>query len=243
MTQDTSRTKMPTRKVWGSFPSTTLLPNTAAGPDGPDLQVGDQASVGGVIYVCGDATPNAALWYPQPNEGDLRWDDLRFPATLINPTGPVNPPDRSAVNGTLLFDDAAIEICAIIGQMPHSWAQGTGITPHIHWIQADSGDVKWRFEYVIKNNNTEAPTFPDDYTALDVTSTVFPYTSGSLMQITSFGEIDMAGFDDSCVLFMRLSRLANDVADTYSGDAALVEFDIHYRVNSHGSINEFGDSA
>jgi len=68
----------------------------------------------------------------------LGFDDLRFPATAINPPGAVNDPGFDATNGGWLFDAVATEVLFLIVQMPHSWKEGTSIEPHIHWQKTTS---------------------------------------------------------------------------------------------------------
>lgn len=63
---DSATTRKPSRFVWGAFNDVSQLPNTAGGPDGPNLQRGDIASVDGVLYRCTDPTYNAAVWEAIP---------------------------------------------------------------------------------------------------------------------------------------------------------------------------------
>jgi hypothetical protein len=57
--------------------------------------------------------------------------------------------------------------------------------------------------------------------------------------ISSFGQIDMTGASLSSLLLWRLSRLGGEAEDTYGADARLIEFDIHYQIDSNGSMTEF----
>jgi len=45
------------------------------------------------------------------------WDDLRFPASGINPPGPENAPTRDETDGRLHFSASATNILAIQAQM------------------------------------------------------------------------------------------------------------------------------
>ena len=81
--------------------------------------------------------------------GDGVWDDLRFPATAINPPGQASDPDVEASSGLLLFDSNGTELIYAFVQMPHAWKEGSSISPHVHWQKTTSaaGDVLWRMRY------------------------------------------------------------------------------------------------
>jgi hypothetical protein len=175
--------------------------------------------------------------------GDLEWDDLRVPASGINPIGAVSDPvvdsDETAWPDTLLFSASATNLVAGIVQMPHAWAVGTAIRPHIHWMKqtAGAGAVVWQFYYRISNRRvaSEAWVGPVDG-VLEV-----PHNDlADAEAITSFGEIPMAGQTvPSTMLAWRLYRIGGDGADTYAGLARLLELDFHYQKDSLGTGTEF----
>ena len=78
-------------------------------------------------------------WSPQEwqdKEGvGPRWDDLKFPATAINPPGQASDPDVEATSGLLLFAAAGTELVYALAQMPHHWEEGSDIKPHVHWTK------------------------------------------------------------------------------------------------------------
>lgn len=169
-----------------------------------------------------------------------RWDDLRFPAQGINPPGAVNDPDRDNTTGLLLFDAGTPEVIAGVAQLPHSWKEGTAIRPHLHTRAttdpAGTGDVVWKFQYRL--TNVGDPT-PASYTTVQVTQTLSDYAEGlAIHDFQAFGDVDMTGKKDSCAIEWIITRVANDAADTYGHDVALIEFDIHYLANTFGSIVE-----
>lgn len=169
------------------------------------------------------------------------WDDLRFPATGLNPPGLVSDPDIDSDDGLPLFDAASTELMTVLAQMPHGWVEGSKIIPHVHWTKTTSasGNVLWRFEYQVAN---VGDAFPGSWTQIDATSTV-PGTpdnnNANEHLISSFGTLDMSGCEISCILKMRISRVGGDASDTYGADAKLLEFDIHYERDSDGSGGEF----
>lgn len=165
------------------------------------------------------------------------YDDLRFPATAINPAGPASAPQADTSIPGLLFDASQTEVVHMIAQMPHAWATGTDLNPHLHWQKTTSasGNVLWRFEYRwcdIGDVMDAAWTTIDSYTT--VSGTPDNNTAGEHL-ITSFGNIAATGKGISAMLLMRLSRVGGSSDDTYGADARLLEFDIHYAVDGLGS--------
>lgn len=166
---------------------------------------------------------------PYPN-----WDDLRFPAQGINPPGQPSDPNVSTTDGSLIFSASNTNIIAGIAQMPHGWAEGTTIKPHIHWypVNTNAGDVLWRFEYEIISMG-DVPA--QDYTADDLVVS----TDVGKYSIDGFSDLTMTGRQVSDLIAWKVSRIGGDALDTYAGTAHLYEFDIHYQIDSLGSEREF----
>ena len=165
------------------------------------------------------------------------WDDLRFPASGLNPPGPVNAPVTNSQTGLLGFEDSKTNITAGIAQLPHSWVQGSEVRPHVHWVQPAAGNVMWRLEYRLMPAYNGP--FPSEWVTLTNANALGEYPGGDYVQLTNFPEIDMTGYEISSMILFRLSRLGNDPLDTLPATVPLLEFDIHYRVNSFGSQSLF----
>lgn len=166
------------------------------------------------------------------------WDDLRFPASGLNPPGPINAPTTNTDTGLLVFDNNATRVIAGLAQMPHSWIEGSTIEPHIHWVQPSSGNVLWQLEYRLMPAIGAA--FPSEWVAVTSTDQRSTYPgSGDWVQITKFPSIVMTGFGISSMVLFKLSRLGGDALDTVANDIQLLEFDIHYQVDAPGSNFEF----
>jgi hypothetical protein len=161
------------------------------------------------------------------------WDDLRFPATRIR-QGATAKPDFDSTNMGLLFpQNDATEIAYIIVQMPHSWKLQSGLRPHIHYIQDEAQEPVFKIDYRWYKNGAD-PT--GSFTTITASTFAFTYTSGSIMQIVSFPEIDGTGIDAvSSILDIKLYRDDNVV----TGDVLLKEFDIHYILDTMGSYREY----
>jgi len=163
------------------------------------------------------------------------WEDLRFPATQLR-QGALSKPDFDYTNVGLLFDPATTETIYAIAQMPHTWKLGSTIKPHIHWspTSTDTGNVYWRLEYKWTNiNATESGT----WTTLNIQDAA-DGTVGK-HQIIGLGDMDGTGKTLSSAITMKLSRIGGDTLDTYTDDARLLEFDIHYEIDAFGSDEEY----
>jgi len=171
---------------------------------------------------------------------DTVWDDLRAPATAINPPGQASDPDWDAIEGGWLFDAASTEVLFVIMQFPHTYKEGSNIRPHVHWepTDANSGNVVWRMEYKWYNVNG---TRPGSWTQEDITDAA-DGTSGK-HQIAAFTEIDGTGMGLSSLFVWKISRIGGDASDTYGVDARMMEIDIHFQVDTPGgSYDEYSKS-
>ena len=170
---------------------------------------------------------------------DPMWDDLRFPANSLNPLGTEQDADVDTTTtflGTLLFASAAIEVCVGVAQFPHRWLEGSAVHPHIHWAptSTNTGNVLWQLDYQLANING---TFPGTWTTLQVLDAADGTTDKH--QIAELGVIDMTGYTLSCMMCWKLSRIGDDATDTYTADARLFEFDIHFQSDADGSRQEY----
>jgi len=175
----------------------------------------------------------------------LKWEDLRFPAIGRNI-------DVSA--GRIDYDFAELgvgfanntryteEMVGHIIQLPHAWAEGSEINPHIHWIQAQAAVPNWMIEYRVYNNGDTPPV---SWTQAITNTPAFTYTSGSIAQISGFSSISMTGLTVSCMVDIKLYRDTGNVSTLFSGadpvntTVLLKEFDIHYQSDARGSVVEY----
>lgn len=165
-----------------------------------------------------------------------RWEDLRFPADGISIFGFGSDPSRDTVDGLLEFDPDSTERVFVTAQMPHGWKEGSEISPHVHWspTDTDTGNVLWRLEYQMANIDG---TFPGTWTALDILDA--GDGTADKHQIAEWAAIDMAGMEMSCIIKFKISRIGGGPSDTYTADAKMLEFDIHYQIDSAGSRQEY----
>ena len=170
------------------------------------------------------------------------WDDLKFPSQGINPPGAGSDPSVDSTTGLLIFAGNADNIISGVAQMPHSWAEGTVIRPHIHLrftTAAADKSTRWKFEYDMANVNGNYVNDYGTYTELS-TITVANPNNAKKHVIAGFGDLDLTGYKLSTCLLWRLSRLAlSDAADNDTNNCVLIEFDIHLQLDAPGSEQEY----
>lgn len=137
---------------------------------------------------------------------------------------------------TLIFGPNDLQEVFFSIQIPHSYVEGTDVYPHIHWekLSSGSGDVLWGFEYVWTNVGGDR----SDTSTLESTSIMVGSGDESHL-VTSFSEIDGTGKEISSMLSCRLYRDPTDAQDTFNGNVALYEFDLHFQINTFGSRERF----
>ena len=164
------------------------------------------------------------------------WDDFSVPASLQR-QGATTKPDFDYTNMGLLFpQNDPGEIAYMIAQMQHRKALGSAIFPHIHYIQSGATLPVFKLDYRWYNNGSAVPGTWTTISTADGAGIVFPYTSGSILQILPFPDITaIANEGISSNLEMKLYRDDNVV----SGDVLVKYFDFHYQNDSTGSTQEY----
>jgi hypothetical protein len=162
------------------------------------------------------------------------FDDLRSPASGINPAGSPSAATPSLVDGSLTFTKG--NVATVWFQIPHSWEEGSAIYPHIHWSKTTSavGIVNWQIKYKVINIGEVAPAF-SAYIA--GTEAVPNSDTANKHALLSFPTISMIGKTLSAMVCIYLERI-NDGIDTYSPAVNLYEVDLHYKVDGFGSRQE-----
>lgn len=184
---------------------------------------------------------NGDLTFQNKGQDIAGWDDLRFPASGINPTGAADAPAIDIVEanfpGSLLFSGTIDNIVGISAQMPHAWKIGTVIRPHIHWsMPTGTADaVTWELYYRKCGNVGETAGAWVGPIAGTLAAGSPEVTNQHCL--THFGDIAMVGSLESAMLSFRLYRRGS--TDAASGQARLLEFDIHYQRNKHGTTAEY----
>ncbi len=158
------------------------------------------------------------------------WEDLRFPAQALK-LGATSKPDYDFTNNGLLFpQNDTSEIAYIIAQIPHAFMYGSSLKPHVHFIQTSSSLPTFKLAYRWYDLGQTVPAF----TTITSTTAAFTYVSGSIHQLLMFPDITDATINGiSSILDLQLWRDDNVV----TGDVLVKEFDIHYRLDTLGSLS------
>ncbi len=173
------------------------------------------------------------------------WEDIRIVPGAFQFPGVADPTLQSWQPGgagatykvyKFLKNDEVHFTC----QIPHNYKEGSDIKPHIHWTPCDRGNeengntVGWKIDYSWANS--------DAVFASSTTVDLSHACSGTDDQheMTDSGTITGTNKDISGVLQIRLYRSDTNADDTWVGattalSPAILEFDLHYEIDSLGS--------
>jgi len=164
------------------------------------------------------------------------WDDLRFPLTGARLDSGSTRYSYDFFNGGITFDDDSRytnEVISMLAQLPHEWLEEDNVRLHLHWLQAIAGG-NWLLAYKIyKNGETAAIDANYNNHTFLTGEESFTYSSGTIVQITDFGEIAMKGVGLSDMIHMALWKDTDNESTLFAGSDAnartALELDIHYR--------------
>jgi hypothetical protein len=204
-----------------------------------DITNGDYVEISetGHLTLVGDATVYEDFQVAPGDAGRLGFSDPDWVKVKDDGAGSVGV-------YALGFDSTKDEEVFFSIELPHSWEEGDGICPHVHWISPDAtgGDegVTWGLEYTWANegviNGAGSPVVFGNTTII-LAPDVDTFTADE-HRVIDFAEIDGSGKLISSVVLCRLFRDVSDGDDDYASDAILVNIDIHFKRDSLGSQTE-----
>jgi hypothetical protein len=165
------------------------------------------------------------------------YDDVNIASTILGKSA--SAPGNVTISSTtieVLGFDGNVTTEQVYGciEIPHSYKEGTNITPHLNWMPttASASNVKWQLEYNISSESSSI-------TATSTTITVSSSTPGVAWQEirADFPIITGTNLTIGKQVSFRLFRNPADGADTYPDDAALLTIGFHYQQNSLGSTS------
>jgi hypothetical protein len=171
----------------------------------------------------------------------IRWDDVRTPASAINPAGPGTAMQVSSTDGSLYAragnnDSAFFEV-----QIPHGYAEGHDLDLHIHGYKATSaaGTINWQLKCTWTNIGD---VFSDLALESWVAGTVrvADADTAGLHYIREW-EFDGSGKTISSVMVCAIRRNSLAGADSYGADAHIVSIDAHVPMVDRGSVFEWSN--
>lgn len=197
-----------------------------------------------VDYPPGNIDPTTAEWVQrelQRISDDItsvipRWEDLRFPASNLKP-GASGVPAWDPTNGLQEFAIGDELFCQV--QLPHAWKVGSTLKPHVHWCKITSGPnlVAWQLDYkwikIGEVLDAAFTTIKDETPDVSDGDTAYQHALTALPDIVPDGDVQI-----SDMLVCKISRVATAGA-SYGTRAVLLEFDIHYEIDSFGSNLEY----
>ena len=172
------------------------------------------------------------------------WEDETISAFS---TEKENPAARITTNTTELTQDYTAtarfpeEFLGFVYQMKHSWAIGSQVEFHIHWLQNNNVTPNWMIEWRTILQGAAA----SGWTAVANTGNHYAYPGGTILQKTEFALIPPAPGVSSFIDVKLYRDSANfsglfGGADPYPGNAAMKQGDLHFQKDSIGSITEEG---
>jgi len=178
------------------------------------------------------------------------WDDLRFPLQGARINIAAGRLDYDFLNGGVGFQSNARypeEPVSMICQLEHK-TKFDIVRPHIHWMQQSGVSIpNWLLAHKVLENGTTTTLESDfsNYTLTAADSHMFPYTSGNLVQLSTFPDIDVSSLTVSDFLHFVLFRDSANTSTLFSGSdpssetELIFEFDIHIEIDTLGSRTEF----
>jgi len=171
------------------------------------------------------------------------WDDLRVPMTSTSKGGSKDPDfevirdNGSSSQGIFAeqFSNSTEQELYFVVQLPHNYKLGTNLHPHVHWLvdsaPAGGTTVRWGLEYSLVNIGDAMPESTIIYITAEDPVTQYKHI------LSEFPAIDCSSINN--ISTMLVCRIFRDVAnDDFADDAALLEFDFHYEIDSIGSDGE-----
>jgi len=146
-----------------------------------------------------------------------------------------NYPAESEIGVTpvLLFDATVDEEIYYEWAVPDNYDPGSDIKLRFAWAPTDAstGDVVWATEYTIVT-----PDNDEVLTAATTTATVTDSAEGlaNELLLTDFITISGTGIQAKDTISMRIYRDADNGADDYGSDAALVHLGLYFQVDRNG---------
>ena len=191
-----------------------------------DLIYENKALILGIIKTANNKiTQNAADIFDLQNRIIDVYESMAFAVNDVElniiPDSPITKSavydyDRHAISFTSnadLSDDYTIYMSV---QIPRGYKLGTDIIPELYWIQEASGNVVWNITYRIYHPGEAIP----GWTTIASTGTKYTYSSGTLLQISTFEAISGSAIvDTDAQIDIRISRNANDANDTLNDNA------------------------
>jgi len=120
--------------------------------------------------------------------------------------------------------------------LPHGWLEGSEIEVHFHWVPLNNngGNIVWEFEYI----HCDESGLMGNSTLVTPITVINAGANVGRHEQTFLTVIPKSSKKISSFIVARLSRLAADVGDTYTGECAFLGMDCHIQLDALGSEEE-----
>jgi hypothetical protein len=160
-------------------------------------------------------------------------------ATIIQQTTITGRPEVLEINGSDVYaycfnktGGTQPKILSFTVQLPHTYATGTAVAPHFHFVgsTANTSNVTFSLNYWMRNINSNDVIDAANTTTLTV-SQAGPDTAYA-HRVFNFGIVSATGNTESAVFGGTISR--NGPTDSYTGDVYVLSIDLHFIKEKHG---------
>jgi hypothetical protein len=161
------------------------------------------------------------------------WDDLNVGGVTLR-QGAANQPSLINFDTTTIlvysFSSSATNELHGNFEIIHNYKEGTNLKPHLHWYpqNTNTGNVLWRLEYTIESIIG---------TVVNGTIDLLVAANGTAWQgqFDTWTDITGTSVQIGDQFHFRLARIGGDATDTYTGNAAIATFGLHYEIDTMGS--------
>ena len=167
------------------------------------------------------------------------YEDIQMPLLSAN-TSILNPPTLTKIldNGigsrgiyAYAFSASSINDVQLACELNHTYEEGSDIEFHVHWYPETTniGNVVFELEYALNNiGDTLSNT-----TVVSKTDTTLGIAKNHMY--TTIVNIPASDIKISAGFTARLSRLGNNLSDTYTGSVYITRAALHIKQNTLGS--------
>ena len=161
------------------------------------------------------------------------WDDMNVGGVTLR-QGVTNQPTLINFDTTtiLVYSFAPNLTNELHGnfEIAHDYKEGTNLKPHLHWYpqNTNTGNVLWRLEYTIESTTG---------TVVSGTIDMLVAANGTAWQkqVDSWTDITGTNVKINHQFHFRLARVGGDATDTYTDNASIATFGLHYEIDTMGS--------
>ena len=169
-----------------------------------------------------------------------QWDDLVGPVSGLKMSSVAGKATYNFYENAIVFNSggdiaAAEDFVTWNIQKEHKVKEDSVLKMHIHFEKEDAVARTFKLWYRIQaNGEVKATAWIELLVTTDTPDEVFPYSSGTINQITRFADIDWSAVGISTTVQFRLTR-----SDIEAGDVKVTFIDGHVEIDSDGSNDEY----